>query len=347
MSLKDASFFNVQFRGCTPVFIDTLSFERFKQQPWIAYRQFCEHFVAPLFLMSAQGPEWNRFLRVALDGFDLNMTRKVLPWRKKLRPGALMHVVLHARSQKRHEGPGDHGVRHLTMTKQAILNVLDSLNSTIDGIRLPAARTEWEDYYENATHYSQEAEAFKQDIVERTVSEVRPSLVYDLGGNVGNYSRVATGKDIDCVCYDSDPLCVNRNYLVSRERQDRHMVPLVLDLANPSPEVGFNLQERLGFFERSKPDLVMALALIHHLRITANVPLTHLARFFARLGPMLLIEFVPKEDPMVQRLLSQRRDTFHDYDARTFENAFESHYCLETKAPVVGTSRALYLFKAR
>ena len=348
LSLKDASFFNVQFHRGKPAFIDTSSFEEDGDRPWVAYRQYCEHFLSPLLLMAHVAPDFNRYLATSLDGFSLSLTRRLLPWRVKWNPGVFMHVSLHARSQEKH-AQGEPSRQHapVKMSRQRKTALVESLLSTVEGVQLGRQESEWSDYYENATHYSATAETFKHNVVARAVGEVMPKLVFDVGGNIGNYSRIVTAKGIDCVCYDQDPLCVNENYRRSRKTGDTHMLPLVMDLTNPTPALGFEGTERMAFGGRAEPDLVLGLALLHHLRITGNIPLRRLAAFFAQLSRHLLIEFVPRHDPLVKRLLAGRKDTFGDYDRDSFESCFGQHFEPAWQTDVPGTARTLYLFRRR
>jgi hypothetical protein len=350
MSLKDASAFNIQFRGPCPVFIDTLSFEHNNGGPWVAYSQFCRHFLAPLLLMSRVAPGFNQFLRASLDGFPLDLASALLPASTYLNVGALIHIHMHARSQKKYSG--------LAKTQTATPKpaprqgsdpkpgFVESLTGMVRGLGPGKFHTEWIRYYEEASHYSSAAENSKKDAVGRVLDNVSPRLVYDLGGNVGEYSRLATRRGIDCVCYDIDPLCVHQNYQRARQDKDKHMLPLMMDLSNPTPAVGFDLQERSSLIDRSRADLLLALALIHHLRITANAPLERIAAFLSRLGRRLLIEYVPKHDPMAQVLLRSRPDTFPDYTEDLFRAAFAKHFTLEETFPVADTSRTLYQFAA-
>jgi hypothetical protein len=202
-------------------------------------------------------------------------------------------------------------------------------------------------YYENASHYTSVAETSKKESVSRVLDRLRPRVVYDLGGNIGEYSRLATRRGIDCICYDLDPLCVHQNYERARADEDRHMLPLLMDFSNPSPAAGFGLRERLSLIDRSRADLLLALALIHHLRVTANAPFALIADFLARLGRSLLIEYVPKDDVMTQALLRVRKDTFLDYTEEAFRTEFEKHFRLEEIIDVSESSRKLYLFTAR
>ncbi|MBI1787499.1 MAG: SAM-dependent methyltransferase [Acidobacteria bacterium] len=347
MSLKDASGFNVVFRGPRPVFIDTLSFEKNTGKAWVAYGQFGNHFLAPLLLMAEVSLELNGLLRSHLDGIPLELASKLLPRQTWMRLGPLMHVHLHARSQKKYAPTGGAEARPkaaLESGPDRKAAIVDSLISTVEGVRLPGAKTEWIDYYKELKHYSREAEDFKQSAVRRVVESLRPRLVYDLGGNVGTYSRLVTQQGIDCVCYDIDPLCVNQNYLESKRNGDSHMLPLLMDLTNPTPPLGFGLNERLGFLDRSRPDLTLALALMHHIRITGNVPLARMAEVLARMTRHLLIEWVPKEDRMAQSIMGNRPDIFEDYTLANFQSVFGDYFSQEKAEEIPGTGRTLYLF---
>ena len=348
LSLKDASAFNVQFRGPQPLFIDTLSFERNNSAPWVAYDQFCRHFLAPLLLMAYVSPDFNQFLKASLDGFPLDLTSRLMPRRTYLRFGPLIHLHLHARMQKRYangrntdEWTADSSGRD---SKPALV---ESLLSTIENLKLRLKQSAWINYYRDARHYSPIAEEFKKSAVISTLKGIRPDCVFDLGGNVGSYSRLVTAEGIRCVSYDFDPLCVNQNYQRSKTNNDLHMLPLVMDLKNPTPGLGFESRERLGFLERPKPDLVLALAIVHHLRLSGNIPLERISRFFASLTRWLLIEFVPKEDPMAIGLLRGREDIFDDYSIPGFYRVFQQHFRLEQKWDIPSTSRLLCLFKNR
>jgi hypothetical protein len=172
-------------------------------------------------------------------------------------------------------------------------------------------------------------------------------MVYDLGGNVGEYSRLASTRGIYTVCFDIDPLCVHHNYERAHKEADGNMLPLLLDLTNPSPPLGFALEERDSLVERGQAGMVMALALLHHLRITGNSPLHRIAQFLARIGKYLLLEYVPKTDGMAQALLRSRKDTFLDYTGEGFRSAFDAHFEVEHTFPVKDTDRTIFLFRRR
>lgn len=353
LGLKDASAFNVQFRGASPVFIDTLSFEANDGGPWVAYDQFCRHFVAPLLLMKHVAPDFNRFWKGALDGFSLELASTLLPRRTWLQPGPLLHVHVHARMQRRYaaadgRAPGAPGPAQAPGRKDRKPALVESLRGLVEGLEPARTETEWLRYYEEkSAHYSSAAEASKRRSVDALVRRLAPRLVYDLGGNVGAYARLATEAGAYTVCFDLDPLCVHANHARARRDDDRRMLPLLLDLTNPTPALGVGLRERDSVLDRGRADLAMALALVHHLRITGNVPLRQIAELLSRLGRVVLLEWVPKSDPMAQALLRSRKDTFHDYTDEGLSSALDPFFTIEETVAVADTQRVLLVCRSR
>jgi hypothetical protein len=350
MTLKDASAFNIQFRGSRPVFIDTLSFEPNDGGPWVAYNQFCRHFLAPLLLMSYVSPAFNQFWKASLDGFSLDLTSSLLPRRTYLSLGIMLHIHLHARTQKKYQGANGAPIKALRAdrTPDRKPALVDSLKSIVSCVKPGRLETEWLHYYDqNATHYSSAAGASKKRAVQHTLDCVKPRLVYDVGGNIGEYSRLAVACGAYTICFDIDPLCVHQNYERARGEKDERMLPLLLDLTNPTPSLGFALRERASVLDRGQASLVMALAVLHHLRITGNAPLQRIAAFLSQLGEVLLLEYVPKSDVMAQALLQSRKDTFLDYTDDGFRRAFEAYFDVEKTFPVADTDRTLFLFRKR
>jgi hypothetical protein len=341
MTLVDASAYNIQFRKGRPALIDTLSLHRAVDgEPWTAYGQFCRHFLAPLALMSYRDIRLGQLLRVHLDGIPLDLASSLLPLRSRRRAALLLHLHLHAGSQKRFEGRNVR-VPKGKVSRQARLGLVDSLESGTRKLRWRAAGTEWADYYRD-TNYTPEGLEAKRRAVEEFIAEVRPRTVWDLGGNVGTFSRAAAATGARTVSFDVDPACVEQNYLRVRAEKGENLLPLLMDLTNPSPGAGWENRERLSLLERGPADAVLALALIHHLAIGNNVPLDKAARFFAATGRHLLIEFVPKSDSQVQRLLVTRDDIFGGYTREGFERAFGEVFVLKRRIPVGDSGRVLY-----
>jgi len=345
MSLKDASAYNIQFLEGRPVLIDTLSFTAYQDgRPWVAYRQFCQHFLAPLAIMAHRDIRLGALLRTGIDGIPLDLAAKLLPWRSRLSPGLLMHVFAHARSQKRHEGDRGSG-RTLRVGERTHRGILDSLEGAIGKLKWRPGGTEWGGYYDD-TNYSASALEAKKALVGEMLDRTGGRTVWDLGANNGFFSQVASDRGMFTLAADIDPAAVEQNWLTCREGGRPSMLPLVIDLSNPSPGLGWEHREREALLDRGPADTVIALALIHHLAISNNVPLDRLARFFARAGEHLIIEFVPKSDSQVQRLLSTREDVFPGYTEEGFEAAFASTHEIIEKKPIPGTERTLYLMCA-
>jgi ribosomal protein L11 methylase PrmA len=331
MVLKDASAYNIQFCGYRPVLIDTLSFERYREgEPWVAYRQFCQHFLAPLALMAYTDIRLSQLLRVHMDGIPLDLAAALLPFRTRMKFSLLSHVHVHARSQKHYGG-----------RKVDVRKLMDSLESAVRTLSWKPHGTEWAAYYEE-TNYSAAAFAEKKRIVSEILGRIRPETVLDLGANTGVFSRLAAEMGSSVLSVDMDPGSVEQNYLQCRAEKAERLLPLLIDLANPSSPIGWAGTERSGWLERTRADMVLALALIHHLAISNNVPLGRLAAFLAGLGKNLVVEFVPKSDPQVQRLLVSRKDVFADYTQETFENEFLRYFVLRERHAVADTGRTLY-----
>lgn len=349
MSLRDASAYNIQFRRGRPLLIDTLSFEKLQEgRPWIAYRQFCQHFLAPLALMSYRDVRLGELLRAHIDGVPLDLAASLLPFRARLRMPLLLHLFMHARSQRRHSGPArsaSAGGRAFSL--QAFRGLIDSLTGAVRKMRLTRSSSNWVNYYQEASHYSSEALEHKKELVSRYLSESAPSTVWDLGANTGLFSRIAAERRIETVAFEMDPASVEENYRRVRANNERYLLPLVCDLTNPSPALGWANEERATLRERGPADMLLALALVHHLAIANNVPLGRVAQYLASLGRRLIIEFVPKRDEKVTQLLSTREDIFPNYTRDGFEQAFEEHFVMEQTESIKGTDRILYLMRTR
>lgn len=346
LTLKDASAYNIQFRGYQPVLIDTLSFDLYEEgKPWAAYRQFCQHFVAPLALMVYTDIRLSQWMRVNLEGIPLDLASRLLPFSTHLNMGLMTHLHLHASAQKR-SASSRANPQAARVSRLGLLGLLESLEQTVRGLHWKPAGTEWADYY-TSTNYSSESFQQKSKLVSRLLDQVDPHLVWDLGANDGTFSRLASQQGAFTVAMDIDPAAVEQNYLACERQKEDHLLPLLVDLTNPSPAIGWANQERQSLFQRSLPDCVMALALIHHLAISNNLPLPVLAKFFADISNWLIIEFVPKEDTQVQRLLASRPDIFPDYHKAGFEDAFGQLFMLRSSEQVPGTSRWLYLFQKK
>ena len=345
MVLKDASAYNVQFHLGTPIFIDTLSFETYVDgHPWIAYRQFCQHFLAPLALMAFTDIRLNQMSKMYLDGIPLDMTSRLLPSRTYFRLGLLTHIHLHAKAQKRFESFTAEPQGGKSMRKSSLHGLIESLESTISRLTCDHNESAWSSYYEE-NNYSQGAMAEKIAFISEVLDELNPRTLWDLGANTGFFSRLAAEKGIETVSIEADPSSADINYRTCVEKGERRVLPLIQDLSNPSPGIGWLNEERSSLFSRGPAEAVLALALIHHLAISNNVPLERIADCFWKVCTYLIIEFVPKSDSQVQRLLATRDDIFPHYTQTGFEQAFNTRFTILKSMAIPGSERTLYLMQ--
>lgn len=344
MSLKDASAYNIQFVRGKAALIDTLSFESYREgQPWVAYRQFCQHFLAPIALMSLRDIRLNQLLRVYIDGIPLDLASRLLPGRTRLNFGLVTHVHIHASAQRRFSGE-DVKARAGSMSRQAMIGLIDSLDGAVRKLNWTPGGTEWGNYYD-ITNYSDQAFEHKKALVSEWTRRLMPSMVWDLGANTGVFSRIA-GEIGALVCsFDIDPAAVEQNYRRIKQEKIENILPLLIDLTNPSPAIGWANRERDSFHGRGPADLVLALAVIHHLAISNNVPLFHLAEFFGATGKWLILEFVPKADSQTRKLLASRKDIFPNYTREGLEAAFGQVFEIHEAVQIRESERVLYLME--
>jgi ribosomal protein L11 methylase PrmA len=348
-TLKDASAYNIQFQGAKPILIDSLSFEVHEDGvPWVAYRQFCEHFLAPLAVMSRRDIRLSSLLRADPDGIPLDLAKGLVPWRTRLDFGLLSHLHLHANAQVRHAGDDDEGAaaKKARISRSRLVALITNLRSTVAKLDWKPGGTEWSDYADN-TSYNDRATAAKERLVGEYVGRAEGPEVWDLGANTGRYSRIAASHGKRVLAWDIDPAAAERNYRQLKGEGRGDILPLILDIANPSPGIGWANEERPSLLTRAKPDAILALALVHHLAISRNVPLPMLMDLFARLTPWAVVEFVPKADPMVRHLLATRRDVFPDYTLEGFRAAAEGPFVIEAETPIEDSPRTLFLLRRR
>jgi 2-polyprenyl-3-methyl-5-hydroxy-6-metoxy-1,4-benzoquinol methylase len=346
MILKDATSFNIQFLNGKPIFIDTLSFEQYDPaKPWIAYRQFCESFLFPLFLGHYLKTGFQKFLLVWPEGIPAQITASMLPWRSRFNLGVWLNVLLQnsvgaratpARSQ------------NVNFSKEKLLRLSDHLRATIARLQMhEGTLSHWNNYYEE-TILSREYLVSKEKIFSRLIEDIRPVSALDLGCNDGYFSKVMARKIPFVIATDFDASCINRLYLALKKEGVYNILPLCIDITNPSPAIGFANEERSSFLERNQSDIVVALALVHHLVLTNNIPLSLLASHFAKLArKYLIIEFVPLEDEKSKQLLLYKTSFHQPYDEAAFEEYFGQYFVVEEKVLISGSQRILYRMKKK
>jgi len=350
MILKDASAYNVQWSGARPVFIDLPSFERLKPgAPWAGYLQFCRMFLYPLMLQAYKDVPFQPWLRGQLDGIEPTHFARLMSLRDRLRPGVMTHVVLHSKLQATYSAQsGDmrQSLKTAGFNRDLIQANVRGLRRLVDGLTWGAAKSEWSDYAGQNSYEVADREA-KMAFVRTAVQSRRWTRVWDLGCNTGDYARIAAENAAYVVAMDADPLCIERLYLKLRAEGNRTILPLVMNLVDASPGLGWRGKERRTLLERGRPDLVLCLALIHHIVLRAHVPLAEFVEALAGLGAALVIEFVTKEDPMARRLLQNKQDDDADYDLPHFEKYLGEKFQIDRRQPLASGTRTLYFATPR
>jgi hypothetical protein len=346
LTLKDATPYNVQWRGAQPVFVDVGSFERLREgEPWAGYRQFCMLYLYPLMLQAWKDVPFQPWLRGSLEGIEPETARRLLSTRDRFRRGVLGHVVLHSRLERRY---GDrrrdvkHELRSAGFNTGLIRANAESLRRLVRRLAWEPGRTEWSGYGEDNPYSDADAEA-KEAFVREATAGRRWALAWDLGCNDGRYTRVASDACDYVVAVDADAAVAELLYRRLRDEGSHGILPLTMDVADPSPNLGWRGRERLALEERGRPELVLCLALVHHVAITANVPPASFLEWLAGLGTALVIEFPTREDPMVQRLLAAKGPRANpDYETDAFERALERHWRVERREALPSGTRILY-----
>ena len=335
VTLSDASAYNIQFVGARPVFIDYLSFQRYRDgEFWIGHRQFCEQFLNPLLLTAMTGVPYHAWYRGTLEGIAPGDLARLLPMRRKLSWNVLTHVVLQAGFSRPNASNEAARVSRMQFPLAAFQRMLRSLRRWIATLEPARSRASvWIDYTKQNS-YADEDSRRKAAFVGEFARSTRPGMLWDVGCNTGEYAAIALRNGARAVVgFESDHGALDAAFAHART-EALALLPLYLDAANPSPSQGWNETERGGLRARARADAVLALAVVHHLAIGRNIPLTAVVDWLIDLAPSGVIEFVPKSDPMVERMLRLRKDIFENYDEETFLEA------VQRRADVVKSERA-------
>ncbi|MBI3860898.1 MAG: methyltransferase, partial [Planctomycetia bacterium] len=347
-TLKDGTIYNVQWFGSHPSFIDVVSFERLiPGQPWAGYRQFCQTALFPLLLQAYRNFGYHALLRGRLDGIAPGECARLMSWRDAFRPGVLAHVLLHSRLER------NATVRDTNLRKALPRAGFDKalIQSNAAGLAKTIRRlkwnpdSDWTGYAAQNTYSEAEAHS-KAEFVRAAAVEAPVGLAWDLGCNIGEYSRIVAEHARYVVAMDADHPTIERLY--QRLKGDaetvlaRKILPLVANLADPSPSLGWRGAERRSIADRGRPDLVLCLALVHHLVIGAGIPMRELLEWLAGLRARLVIEFVDRTDPMVKLLLRNRRDKCADYERHLFDRWLGETFDVVRSLELESGTRTLY-----
>ena len=347
VGVKDATPYNVQFLGSRAQFIDAGSFEkRRKGDPWYGYKQFCEMYLYPLMMQGYLGVGFQQFLRGAVNGISPDMMRKLLPGSvRHPRKGRFTHVVLHAAAQNRFADSNNDVKKEAAkagMNAQVLEATMKKLTKLVNSISLGDKKSLWSEYSERG-HYIESSLDEKQKFVRDAVASAPRKQVWDIGCNDGVFSRIASAHSDYVVAMDADPLVIDRLYNVLKAEKNEKILPLYVDLTDSGGGVGWRGQERPGIFNRGNPDIVMALAVIHHMAITFNVPVASQLDMLRDLTPELIIEMPHADDPMVRKLLTNKRAGIHDdFNLDEFERLLSERFTVKSKMLLSSGTRTLF-----
>ena len=345
MIIKDASAFNIQFVGHKPVFIDIPSFEKYcAGTPWVGFRQFCQHFLYPLMLQSFKNISLRSWLRGSVEGITPHECAQLMSLRDMFRRGVFSLVYLQS---KLVDSMGDAKTsivaeaRDSEFGKEIVLVNIRKLRKIIGKLEWRLARSEWSEYTD--TH-SYDAECFdkKNVFVKRVVEARSRKNAWDIGCNTGHFSRILAQNTDYVVAMDIDELSIQRLYTQLKQEQHDRILPLVFDLTNPSPRLGWRCEERRALSDRQSPDLILCLALVHHLVISGNVPLLQVMDWLASFQCEVVIEMLTKEDGMVKKLLLNKDDQYDEFNVAGFEAIADRYFTTLDKVEIMPGKRFLY-----
>jgi len=347
MVLKDSSPYNIQWKGKQPIFIDIPSFIKYEQgQAWIGYKQFCELFLFPLMLQAYKDIPFQAWLKGNLNGISANDFANLQSFRDLFRPGVLLHGTLQSKLQNKYKNTDKSthsAIKNAGFKKELIIHNINSMTKLIQKLEWGQSKSTWSNYI-NENNYSSDDMTQKIELVDKICS-TNYKLVWDFGCNTGQFSRIAAKHADYVIAFDFDALAIDQLYKQLKIENNKKILPLVFDLSEPSPNTGWRNQERKTITERGEPELILSLALIHHLVITANIPLSEVIDYFYNVGGDLIIEFVDKNDSMVKRLLLNKEDNYNDYSIENIERLLLSHYKSFDKYTLNSGNRTLYYAK--
>jgi hypothetical protein len=222
-----------------------------------------------------------------------------------------------------------------------VLGLVDSMRRTVGALKSPVGRTGWSEYAERNS-YGESWHLEKVEFVRRAVHTREWSTAWDLGANTGTFSQICAERAAFTIAADGDHDAVEKLYLAEKQHQGQKILPLVEDLANPSPAQGWAGAERAAFDQRNRPELVIVLALVHHIALSANVPIPMFLDWLRSLNASLVIEFVDRDDEMVEKLLQHKRERHEDYNLAAFETELARRFEVLDQRPLKDGKRRIY-----
>lgn len=343
MILKDATAFNIVFVKGRPLFIDTLSFEMYPaDRPWVAYRQFCQQFLFPVLLARYGRGSFQSYFLADAEGMTAGQVARLLPKKTFFHSGALLHVHLAASVL-----PAGKQARSVLFSREKMTRLLSHLEQVLTRSALPAGKSTWSHYYSETilgAGYLQE----KEKMVRTMVEKLSPGRALDLGANDGFFSNLLSRFGWEVIAFDADERAVNDLYRSQSGHTANPVQPLWMNLVQASPAIGWMGAERPGFWSRFRGELVLALALVHHLYFRYNLPFAQLAQGLDTLCTnSLVIEFVQPGDPKVTVLAAGRAPLLAGYNNNAFCAAMSVYFTIEETVPLAAAGRILYRMKKK
>ncbi len=347
--LNDATAFNMQFLHGRPVHIDHMSLSRYREgQVWAGYNQFCRQFLLPLLIEAWSGVSFQSIYRGSLDGISFDDALGILPRHRMFSsPSAMIHVYLHAKAIRNSARSQEKPINPTKLSPKNYQALLQQLRDFISGLQSSRRRASLWDKYDGSNTYTESMRSEKVAVVKDWASRFKPPMVIDICGNTGDYSNTALeGGASSVVLIDNDAASLEKAYRVYRN-SDKPVLPLLMNVLDPSPNMGWRQIERQGLASRAAADGVIALAAIHHLVIGGNLPMADVLRWIMEMAPTGVIEFVPKQDPMVAGLLSAREDIFSDYTEDLFRKTISQNGEIVSEHFFEENGRLLVAYKTR
>lgn len=343
MILKDATPYNFTFYNGRCLFFDTLSFSKYENgQPWLAYRQFCESMLGPFALMCFNDPDWARLLNTSTEGWSLSFISKNLSFKSWFNMTLLVHIHWHSKYSNTAVQKSFNN--NTGFDKQKLTVLWNMLHRSVSMWKIRKGSGTWLSYYDEGLVSSDYINDKKLKI-KKWLSALLPECMIDLGANNGLFSLMGCLYAKRVIAVELDHDCINQLFQSAREKQITNLVTILADLTQPTPGVGWENKEKESLLKRLKGDMLLAVAVIHHLCISKNVPLPLVAQLFADISTRYaIVEFVPKTDEKVRLLLQNREDVFDDYTEPAFTEAFNCYFNLLEVYECGSSGRKLFLW---
>jgi len=353
LSLKDATPYNIQFVNSKPIFIDICSIESISYNAvWIAYSQFCQMFLYPLLLYVYRGINPKNIYLANIEGVTLEDTYKIIGLKAKLNTRLFTNLVLPKllatifKKIQLIDEKASTLTANLKNNKQVQVSIIRRLERLLKSLMDNKYSSHWSTY-ENTNSYNDTSEKIKMEFIESVFKKNNIKTVLDLGCNTGVYSKIAASYGTDVIAVDSDLDCIDKLYRQAHDNRE-HILPLCIDLSNPSPSIGWDNKERKSFLKRVQFDCVFSLALIHHLMITGRHPLSQIVTTMSKMTKKyLIVEYIGPTDEMFKLLMLNRKENYNNYNLEYFRNKYLSSFNILAELPIANMDRVLFLMEKK